>query len=178
MKHWDGSIWVHKPFRNYSGSPQSTQKHPTPSFSQVRLRLFIECPDTPSYPLKDFSLTCTGELNDLSILVPGSLYGQFSHLKDTDGFWHTFNYWGSLSKKVIWTIAKVWEATRSSGEADWQDLSLYRRPVCQDFEGWLNRWLFFAMCKTNTESQEKLGNRRLCSKQGDVSPESDLERWI
>lgn len=37
---------------------------------------------------------------------------------------------------------------------------------------------FFVMCKTNTESQEKLGNRGLCSKQGDVSPESDLERWI
>lgn len=40
---------------------------------------------------------------------------------DTVWSWHTLNHWEPLrTKKMTWTITKLWDTTRSSGQADWQ----------------------------------------------------------
>lgn len=43
---------------------------------------------------------------------------------DTDESWHVLNYWESLRTNTeACEIIKTWEATRTSGQADWKDSS-------------------------------------------------------
>ena len=63
-------------------------------------------------------------------VVPACLYGQFSHLKDTDGFWHTCSCWASLVAQTVKCLPTMRETrVRSLGQEDPLEKEMQHTPV-------------------------------------------------